>query len=637
MKKAALFLAGLLFLVSCNEGGKTAVPPSTAVQSGVPTPTLAAIEPTDTAVPTPIPPTTAPPTAVPDTADLLAGVQAGLPPNAYDDLAVFPLSVPEGERPLWVVHSVGMRHYDLDPVPGHFIAIYTVEDGGWRELARQSLDDQSDEFFASPDYLFEGGVAQVEIDPAYIWLVVEGGVGAHGGTYNLLRFDGSALHIEASASAANPGVGSLSDLNGDGMPELIIEQHDYYVFCYACGVRYLNFQVLTWDAANQRMNEIVLQPLPPSQQDNPAYPSANRAIELAQADLWSEALAQIEVASRLDAADAVIAGDAALIRLYHDAWQAEMEQTPYPLLTAVFAGEYAAALDIMRGYSNEQIFSSDTPLIQGTAAEGMDQQVANYILGETNAVIAAKPDLLAAYFLRAWATFLQNPANPQIQADLNRVKALNPSEPLFANAAVPAPNRIQFAPGATSAEISGQIGPGGIDVYVLRAQAGQGMTVDLFASDEYVDLQLLDSRGNWLEGQRTSIGWQGVLPETADYLIRVIGGESDTDYTLRVTIPSRIVFAPGAISAQVQGDVAAHENVDYILSAQAGQTMTVLITSPNNDVLLTIVGADGIPLTNGLMSGATGWTGTLPVTQDYIIRALGTFEAATYALEVTIE
>ena len=65
--------------------------------------------------------------------------------------------------------------------------------------------------------------------------------------------------------------------------------------------------------------------------------------------------------------------------------------------------------------------------------------------------------------------------------------------------------------------------------------------------------------------------------------------------------------------------------------------MTVNIDSPNDNVLLTIVGADGIPLTNGNMSGATSWTGELPATQDYTLRAIGTLEPASYTLTVTIE
>ncbi|MFQ5400792.1 MAG: hypothetical protein ACE5E7_14500, partial [Anaerolineae bacterium] len=362
----------------------------------------------------------------------------------------------------------------------------------------------------------------------------------HGGTFQLLRFDGAALHIEVAAAAASPGVGSLADLNDDGVPEVIMGLHDYYVFCYACGVRYLDFQVFAWDAANQHMREISLQPLPA---DYPAYQPVRRAIELAQADLWPDALAQIEEAQRLadanPAGDETLAWDAAIIRLYHDAWQAEINQAPYPLLTNIFAGEYAPALDIMRGYTHDEIFSVETPLIQGTVAEGFEQWMADYILRGTDAAIAAMPDLAAAYYLRAWAIFLKNPGDPQIQGDLVQAAALDPNELLFAQAAAPPPVRIQFA--------------------------------------------------------------------------------------------------PGAISATVQGEVDAYESDDYVLRALAGQTMTVVITSANNDVLLTIVGADGVPLTNGLMSGATSWTGTLPATQDYIIRALGTAQPASYTLTVTIE
>jgi hypothetical protein len=161
--------------------------------------------------------------------------------------------------------------------------------------------------------------------------------------------------------------------------------------------------------------------------------------------------------------------------------------------------------------------------------------------------------------------------------------------------------------------------------------------VDLFSPHDDVRLEVRDSNGEWLEGQITSTFWQGVLPETGDYIIRVIGGEAEAEYTLVVTIPSRIEFAPGATSAQVQGNLSAYERHDYILTALADQTMRVVITSPDNNVLLTIVGADGIPLVNGLMSGAWEWQGQLPATQDYIIRALGTDQPASYTLDVVIE
>lgn len=605
-----------------------------------------------TAVPTPT--TSLEPTAVPDTNTLLTTVQNGLPANAFDGLAVLPLHAADGEKSLWAVHSAGFRNFDIDPLPDHFVAIYTWQNNSWQELARQELNSLDENSFG-PDYLNEQSVNQVDIDPAFIWLAINGGIGAHGGTFQLLRFDGVALHLEVVGNSASPGVGYLEDLNGDGTAEVILGEHDAYVFCYACGVRYLNFRVFTWDAVSERMLEVTLQPMLMGQQGHPARQPTNRAVELANAGLWQQALPQIEEAERLAAAadeltdTFTLTWDAALIRLYNQVYQAELTNAPFPLLTNIFSGDYAAALDIMRGYGHEQLFSATPPVIQDSVAEGNEQWLAGYILTQSNAAIAVldldPATLAAAHYFRAWATYLNNPADPQIGADLQQAAALNPAEPLFNQVALPTANRIQFGAGETAASLTGQLQPQGTAVYTLAAQAGQTMTVMLTAPDDQTRITVLDGQGGYVEGQMSTTFWQGTLPDTGDYVIRVFAGETApsagsgqaVDYTLQVIIPQRISFAPGTTSATVQGDVAAHVSDDYILAAQAGQTMTVNIDSPNDNVLLTIVGADGIPLTNGNMSGATSWTGQLLATQDYTLRAIGTLEPASYTLTVTIE
>ena len=646
-----LFMVGL-FTAACASTANPAEPAATtAVPPAIVTPTLVAATggatiASPTAVPTLAPSTNTPtePTAVPNANALLNLVEAELPPNAYDAIDVLPLHVPEGERPLWAVFSQGHRNYDLNPVPGHFVAIYTLVNGRWQALARQTLNNEElGEYGFGPDILFEQGVTQVDLDPTNIWLVVDGGAGAHGGTFQLLRFDGAALHLEKDSGNSSPGVGYLEDLNGDGTPELILRQHDYYVFCYACGVRYLNFEVYSWDATNQRLQEHSIQPMLMGQQGHPAYSPTNRAVELANADLWADAQMKIEEAEQAAARSAeptdtfTLAWNAALIRFHNLAWQAELNHAPYPLLTNIFYGDYATALDLMRAYSNEQLFSATPPIIQGTMAEGNEQWLAEYILQQTNAAIATQPNLAAAYYFHSWARYLVNPADPQIALDLEQAAALAPNEPLFAQAVQPTSARIQFNAGATAALVTGQLQPQEIDVYVLAAQAGQQMSVMLNSPDENARVTVRDGQGDFLNGQVNTTFWQGELPQTDDYVIRVFAGETAVSYTLQVIIPSHITFAPGAISATINGDVAAYESDDYILAAQAGQTMDVTITSPNNNVLLTIVGADGIPLTNGLMSGAMSWRGELPATQDYTIRAIGTDEATTYTLNVTIE
>ena len=656
LKRLLIFLLLGLLATACT----AAADPTPTVAPTIDVAATPTLEPTNqpptqdaTAVSTPTT-NSAEPTAVPDTNTLLTLVQNSLPENAFDGLAVLPLNAPAGEQSLWAVHSAGFRNFDLDPLPNHFVTIYTWQNNSWQELARHELNSLDENNFG-PDYLNEQSVNQVDIDPSFTWLAIDGGIGAHGGTFQLLRFDGTALHLEVTGTNSSPGLGYLEDLNNDGAPEVILRAHDYYVFCYACGVRLLNFVVYTWDAVNERMLQVTLQPMLMGQQGHPARQPTNRAVELANAGLWQQALPQIEEAERLAAASDeptdtfTLTWDAALIRLYNQVYQAELDQAPYPLLTNIFYGDYAAALDIMRGYGSEQLFSATPPIIQGTVAEGNEQWLASYILTQSNAALAV-PDLdpatlAAIHYFHAWATYLNNPADPQIGADLQQAAALNPAEPLFNQVALPTANRIQFGAGETAVTLTGQLQPQGMHVYTLAAQAGQTMTVMLTAPNDEARITVLDGQGSYVEGQMSTTFWQGTLPDTGDYVIRVFAGETapsagsgqGVDYTLQVIIPQRISFAPGATSATVPGDVAAHVSDDYILSAQAGQTMTVNIDSPNSSVLLTVVGADGIPLTNGNMSGATSWTGELPATQDYTLRAIGTLEPASYTLTITIE
>lgn len=637
----------LLTLTACTIIQTEIPPTATAVfnpTSPLPTPTLA---PVTIANETPAEPTAVPTqaTTTPTEEELIALVSAGLRDDAFERINVLPLTVPNGERPLWAVFSVGFLNFDLDPVPGHFVAIYTQENSQWVEVANQSLHTEppeNDFYGFGPDIIMDESVQQVDLSHNNIWLSVEGGIGAHGGLFQLLRFDGTTLQIETTAGNASPGVSFLEDLNSDGTTELILRQHNYYVFCYACGVRYLSFSVLDWDADSQQLVEQIIQPLPTAVQDHPAYQPNNRAVELAAAGLWLDALVQIEIAEQLARETAVpnhtptLQWNATLIRLYNQAYQDELEWTPYPLLTNIFYGDYAAALNIVRAVPREQIFSTTSPLIQGTVAEFNEQWLAEYILEQTTAALSVQPNLAAAYYFRAWAAALNNPTDSEIEADLQQAAALEPNEPLYSQIALPAVNRIQFGSGETAATITGQLDAQRVDTHVLTAQAGQLMMVSLITLDENARVSVQDDTGNYLYGQVNTTFWQSELPDSGDYLIRVISGETAVTYTLQIIIPQRISFAPGAISATLLGDVAAHVSDDYILSAAAGQTMTVVIDSPNNNVLLTIVGADGIPLTNGLMSGATNWQGELPATQDYTIRAIGTEAPASYTLTVTI-
>jgi len=105
--------------------------------------------------------------------------------------------------------------------------------------------------------------------------------------------------------------------------------------------------------------------------------------------------------------------------------------------------------------------------------------------------------------------------------------------------------------------------------------------------------------------------------------------------------PTRIQFEAGATSVTVTGSIERTEqsgveyDEGYVVRALGGQTMEVIITSPNHDVLLTIVGADGIPLKR-YVDGMAEWRGVLPATQDYFIKPVSVGQETVYTLTVTI-
>ncbi len=404
------------------EAGQSPTAAPSAAPTWTPRPTVAP-QPIATPAPTELPIATY-------TAELSATVTAGLPPTAtpqpgeggfapgISGVGVLPLREAGRSDSLWAVFSVGMHAFD--PPQYHFVAIYTRDGAGWRELDRVELEQD--------DYLDEGGVTQVQLDPRSIWLEVQGGAGAHAGCYDLLRFDGQKLHDELSGCSASPGAGYLQDLNGDGTPEVVLDATDHYVFCYACGVRLVNYQVQRWDG--QKMVEVKLQLLPESA---PAELRAltHQAVELAQAGFWKDAQATISQTLALGARDPDAAWDAGLIRLVAEARAEQAGSGAYPLLDHLFYGDYAAALNVMRPYKPAELFDPTTRLVKGTTAEGWEQQVTDSITTTTGLALQLKPDLAAAYFLRGWAVHLISPASPAALADIRRAAELEPNEKLF--------------------------------------------------------------------------------------------------------------------------------------------------------------------------------------------------------------
>src|SRR5471032_2162104 len=123
-----------------------------------------------------------------------------------------------------------------------------------------------------------------------------------------------------------------------------------------------------------------------------------------------------------------------------------------------------------------------------------------------------------------------------------------------------------------------------------------------------------------------------------------------------VPSPKPIFFARGAASGTGVGTVGGHvlrgEQVLYSLKAAAGQTLTVTLTTPDDNAVFqlyepdTAIGRDadgllefkGRPL-HGAEPGedATRWQGRLPRTGTYLIAVGSTRGNARYSMDVKVE
>ncbi len=346
-----------------------------------------------------------------------------------------------GKQPaLWTVYTYGMRSFD--PQQDHIVAIYTNDQSGWHELARLVLNSNGSTAEPAPDYLSQDSVRQVFVEPTRIWLEIKGGVGAHSGTYHLIDYDGHTLHIEAAHFSSSPNAASLADLNGDGDLEVLLDNSEYYVFCYACGVKLVQYDILRWDGAH--MVPVTLTQLPDTAPEQ-IRTLNDRAVALATAGLWKEALDTInQIQPDANALPALI-WNATYIRLNAQAKRAILNDDTqgYPLLENIFYGDYAAAVDLMRTDSVEQIFGSPSPLVTGTVAEGWAQALSQWINSSANKALQTMPDLAPAYYLRAWGTFLVDPKDPSIDNDIARAAKLAPKDQLFADSLTYRRSRVQ--------------------------------------------------------------------------------------------------------------------------------------------------------------------------------------------------
>lgn len=330
------------------------------------------------------------------------------------------LDQPEARALAWSTGPAGMPHA---------LALYARQGEGWRKLDQLSLDERllpTGEAASAPGepagafpFFLEQDVGPVAGGPGPAWIVLRGGWGANGGAFLLLDIAEDRLQPRFARLEAFPGSTTLEDLDGDGRPELVLDETDGYVFCRACGVAEAAFRFLTWDAGADAFLPVgtieALRALPAAR-SAPLAPASR----LAEAGLWKDALAALDRAEA-EAPDGfgepTLDAHARWIRRTAEA-RAEIatrEVSPAGrLLHAVFYGDYAAVLAMLRAEDPAALLSGAPPLLE----PGWESELRARIETATDAALAyaeAEPGWAESgivHLLRGWSRWTAQPGDP---------------------------------------------------------------------------------------------------------------------------------------------------------------------------------------------------------------------------------
>ncbi len=332
---------------------------------------------------------------------LLTSLTIGMTPDetrdALEDIEVVTAALQAEGRTLRVAITSGAGIYELPEPREHVVAIYERSGEQWVELTNLTLG-------SAPTF----AVIEIVTDEyeGSSWIAIHGGTGAHSGTFELLEFDGVALNSTVWWFSSMPGAATVVDLDGVDPPEIVLNATDPYVYCYACGVRAWHEVIYRW-----MDGELVEVPLAGVAADNQLVTDLTEVAALyAQADLWQRALDTVMEARAVDPDNAEVFWLATLIERVTGARLGDAGADQQPFITNVLAGEYEAAVALMRPYEPSVALDPAGPLVEGTvAADGWGETTALWTLSYTERAIAAAPDLAAAHAARAFGLLVQDP------------------------------------------------------------------------------------------------------------------------------------------------------------------------------------------------------------------------------------
>ena len=210
------------------------------------------------------------------------------------------------------------------------------------------------------------------------------------------------------------------------------------------------------------------------------------------------------------------------------------------------------------------------------------------------------------------------------------------------------PTRIQFAPGASVAQLNDSLSAGGdLNQYVLRLAANQSLSVGVFASVPAVsNILIRNSAGQQIAAGTDMSGVSVTTTAAGDYFIDVSSAAAApaVNYLLTVNAPppatnqpQRITFGPGQSGVTVNGLLRASLSASYLVEVAPGQILVISLSGhPANTVDVAVSDASGAVL-NSARDPLQGMNTTITTGGDATIRLSTTSPTdVTYVMTVVV-
>ncbi len=204
--------------------------------------------------------------------------------------------------------------------------------------------------------------------------------------------------------------------------------------------------------------------------------------------------------------------------------------------------------------------------------------------------------------------------------------------------------RIRFARGTTSGILDDSLRAGTTRSYLVGARRGQVMLAHAIAwpvaerlhpPPEPVVRVFAAATGVELPSPRAEPEvWSARLPEDGDYVVRVAVADRTT-YTLAVQIPRAVTVTAEQPTAIFTGVTPSRAPIDYLIHADAGRTLEVVLGGAPALGIHVYGLADGAQLAR-LADRQRLYAGRLTTSQDYVVSVVPSADRAPYDLRITL-